>query len=555
MAWEYIEYKLPTSEYLHKQLLWISTNCNIYFALKKKAEDSWVYYAGDGSGKLISGKVLTEYSTEGNAQTNKLITIKDSNNKVLAILPKAIETKYIRLYVETGSNVNIYEWRPSTYFTAHEIVSGELELSASLSDAPLLKVVKDQVDRIKIGNITGAVYGIAGYNDSAATIFEISDNKLDLSGWTLTSSTLSSNNITLDSANDKITVNTITIDGANNRIRSSNYVAGIAGEGFNIDQDLIESGNVAIRGKIRSAVFQADTVSAVGGNIVILSSDVLATNMTASSTNNISIGGDITLVASDILRIKDGIEDEWLEVTGTTSNSDEYTVTRDKESVYLSDSNPTWKKGSSLVNYGQSGSGGILLTSSESDSPYISVFTHSGSPWSDEVTRMRFGNLNNFLGFTATTFGIAIGNDSAYLKYDPTDGMRIRGNLDAVTITGGVIIGADFMTATSGRRLLLNSAGLYVDTGATTGTYDATTYSNLIYGDGILLYIGSSTINVPIYFNAAANFADIHLYNRGIDPIATSQVGDIACVTGVLKICTTGGAPGIWDVVGSQHTI
>jgi len=92
--------------------------------------------------------------------------------------------------------------------------------------------------------------------------------------------------IVLDRSNTLIRVGPIAspyliIDGDALNIRSSNYVSGIFGAGFSIDPDWLEVGNAHIRGIIRTAVFQKDVVSAVGGNLVILPADVLEADMTA----------------------------------------------------------------------------------------------------------------------------------------------------------------------------------------------------------------------------------------------------------------------------------
>ncbi len=77
----------------------------------------------------------------------------------------------------------------------------------------------------------------------------------------------------------------IDIDGNAIRIRSSNYVSGVNGSGFTLESGLLEVGNIACRGIFRTAVFQKDVISVVGGNLVILPGDVLVTDMVASDTN------------------------------------------------------------------------------------------------------------------------------------------------------------------------------------------------------------------------------------------------------------------------------
>jgi hypothetical protein len=99
-------------------------------------------------------------------------------------------------------------------------------------------------------------------------------------------------NIFLDNTNTLIRVGPtanpyLIIDGAALNIRSSNYVSGIFGAGFSIDPDWLEVGNAHIRGMIRTAVFQKDVVSAVGGNLVILPADVMEADMTALDNSTI----------------------------------------------------------------------------------------------------------------------------------------------------------------------------------------------------------------------------------------------------------------------------
>jgi hypothetical protein len=74
------------------------------------------------------------------------------------------------------------------------------------------------------------------------------------------------------------------------------------------------------------------------------------------------------------------------------------------------------------------------MTASDTNAPYMSIFGHAGSPWSALTTHARMGNLNGFLGYATDAYGIGIGSTNSYLKYDPVNGLQIKGS---VTITGG----------------------------------------------------------------------------------------------------------------------
>jgi len=104
-----------------------------------------------------------------------------------------------------------------------------------------------------------------------------------IGGWTINATNLSATGIILDSANQRITVGSavpqITIDGIAKSISSSNYVSGVFGAGFYLDSNLLEVGNIAARGLIRSATFQKSVVSAVGGSLAVLDADVLDEDM------------------------------------------------------------------------------------------------------------------------------------------------------------------------------------------------------------------------------------------------------------------------------------
>jgi hypothetical protein len=54
-----------------------------------------------------------------------------------------------------------------------------------------------------------------------------------------------------------------------------------------------------------------------------------------------------------------------------------------------------------------------------------------------DVERLRFGNLNGYLDYVTNLYGIAIGDIANYLKYDPTNGLRISGAMSAGTISIG----------------------------------------------------------------------------------------------------------------------
>jgi hypothetical protein len=236
-------------------------------------------------------------------------------------------------------------------------------------------------------------------------------------------------NIVLDQSVGQIRIGPSTgtyliIDGGNAQVRSSNYASGTFGSGFLLSGSLLEVGNARIRGTLTSVVFEKTQVASVGGTILVSTgSDVLASAMTALDASTMTTNGKETFAVGDFLRINIAGVEEWFEVTAADS-APTYTVTRDKASAFSANANPTWTAGTVVINYGVSGAGGISI--SASGTPKFDIFTHAGAPWSATTTQLRIGNLNGFLGYTTNDYGIAIGTATAYLKYDPTNGLRLK---------------------------------------------------------------------------------------------------------------------------------
>lgn len=267
----------------------------------------------------------------------------------------------------------------------------------------------------------------------------------------------------------RINVGNVHICGVGSFIQSRDYIGGAAGSGFHLSPDLLEVGNIACRGIFRSGVFQKDVVSAIGGNVVVTkNADVLKTTMTALDASTLEIEGNVTFSVGDFLRIKDDTDDEWLEVTNVAA-APVYTVTRDKGSAYGANANPAWQKGASVVNYGASGDGGVLLTASESNAPYMSVFTHAGAPWTTQTTRLRVGNLNGYLGYATDLYGIAIGETTKYLKYDPTNGLSLK-SVEIEISNGNInlLAGGDITLTASDTDPALIKFGTYHNFGTST---------------------------------------------------------------------------------------
>jgi len=232
-------------------------------------------------------------------------------------------------------------------------------------------------------------------------------------------------NFKIDGTNGYITANAGTVGGctlATTSIGSTTYVSGPLGSGWNISNaGTAEFQNVSVRGIIRTSVFEKDTISCVNGMVLVSKADVLNSDMTALDASTVTIKGDTTFVANEVIRIKDGVDDEWMLVTNAAS-APTYTVTRDLASSYAVNTNPIWKKGTAVVSMGVgtgTKTGFVLLDSSSANSPYIDVYGRNSDTYTDYTIHGRFGWLK---GLTDADVGLAttdvwgLYTDNAYIK-------------------------------------------------------------------------------------------------------------------------------------------
>ena len=388
------------------------------------------FYVGDGSTKYLNfdgtdlswAGVNTSLSAAGLFTASNAIITGNITASSGAIGGWTITASSLYSGLSGGGEANIFLDAANKRFSVNSSTFGNNGIQLEYnSGTPRAYIGNGSTQYFKFDGTTIAFAGIntslteAGVFTAANAVLtgSITANSGAIGGWTISASKLASTNINIDSANQ--------------RIVSSDYVSGPNGAGFLISKDLIETNNISARGMIRTAVFQKDVISAIGGSFAVLNSDVLITDMTAADSQHIIISGTSSFSSGDILRIKDGENDEWLEVTSVSSNN--YTVTRDKAGVYGANANPAWKKGATVVSYGQSGGGGLFFTASETNAPYMEVFDHTGSPWSTINTRARLGNLNGYLGYSSDIYGLGVGSTTSTnvnLTVDPTNGFRLR---------------------------------------------------------------------------------------------------------------------------------
>ena len=313
-------------------------------------------------------------------------------------------------------------------------------------------------------------------------------------------------NFKIDATNGYITAIAGTVGGctlASTSIGSSTFVSGPLGSGWNISNTgTAEFQNVTVRGSIRTTVFEKDTISAVNGIVLVSSADILTSDMTALDSSTLTISGQTTFSNNEVLRIKDGTDDEWMLVTNA-SGAPTYVVTRDTASTYPPNGNPIWKKGTAVVSMGVgtgSKTGYVLLDSSSTYSPYIDVYGRNSNTYNDTTLHARLGWLK---GITDSDVGLATNDvwglytDNAYIKgvivaktgyIGGTTGWVISSNYikDVAGVTGmsSVVTAGDDIRFWAGHvtpssaPFQVTEAGALIATSATiTGAITATTGS------------------------------------------------------------------------------
>ena len=190
------------------------------------------------------------------------------------------------------------------------------------------------------------------------------------------------------------------------------------------------------------AALPTSTSVRAGTDVLTLSAGTLAVDMDipASSTWTMELvtpaDGTTWLFANgDTAYMRQGASEVYFTVTRDTNDS----VTQTYTCTFANGTRPlSFAAGSGVLNYGASGQGFIYQTVA-SGLPYLSVRTHTGSPWSS-TERVRLGALT---GITDPTFGALSGyglwTDNVYLTgaIKSTSGQIGGWTIGASSLTGG----------------------------------------------------------------------------------------------------------------------
>ena len=293
----------------------------------------------------------------------------------------------------------------------------------------------------------------------------ITANAGQIGGWSIGSTYLSSSNLILDS---------------NGSLRTANYIPDFQGWAISsADNGSAEFQNVKIRGTLSTAVFEKQSVNAVGGQLYVANSTTLTASaqypdgLYPSNATTMSVENVTGFVANEILTAKKisstGFKTEYIRVISASRNNGSsdtdlsgrlfvqraYGVGSSGPSASLGDSPSTAQSYSGsqvLVSTGRVGTGFIRINANPADdsTPFIDIVERTGSGIYAVDLKARLGDLSGLAGTSKvlgrSNPGFGLATDNVYLQ----GGINARfGNIGGFNITANAITGSAFFLSGS----------------------------------------------------------------------------------------------------------
>jgi len=205
--------------------------------------------------------------------------------------------------------------------------------------------------------------------------------------------------------------------------------------------------------ELDTILFAQNAVTLLGGWLLISKDEgALVTDVTAADTQ-IDFGKAMT--PNDFVLFRTALKVEYMQVGALVSGTT-YNVTRDLDGSGAND----WAGGTPFCVLGASGNGRIELNAY--NTPRIQMLIQ-GATYNAQTELIRLGDLNGNWGYSAATYGLAIGeyaSGKVNMTLDPTNSLQVRtyattqfsvtpnllkfgSNVSAAATTGISIFGAD----------------------------------------------------------------------------------------------------------------
>ncbi len=321
-------------------------------------------------------------------------------------------------------------------------------------------------------------WGIKGWNVPGNRIFELSTERQEIAGWTFDDEKLVGGNMIIKKEG------TIVSDGFASNVAGSGFILTAASGG------MLEVENARIRGTLATAVFEKETVNAVGGQLYIANSTTLTESIVTSGDNAAGFhkpGGyhgaaDTTMSVANVTGFADGEILSFKKISNTgfqteyvyinsASRFDEGSETNYGGYIYVNRGYSGSLPGSSgslgdlassaqpysgsqvTVSTGRVGTGYVRINANPNDptTPYIDIVERTGSAIYDIDLKARLGDLS---GVEDTINGQSV---SGYGLY--TDNAFLKGGIVATYgAIGGFAINNTTISS-SNNNLILKDSG------------------------------------------------------------------------------------------------
>ena len=309
----------------------------------------------------------------------------------------------------------------------------------------------------------------------------------------------------------KITGSNIVIDSAGS-IQTSDYASDLKGWKISADfNGFAEFENAKIRGTLSTAVFEKETVNAVGGQLYVANSTALTASVANPSGNYTKLDATMSVVnvsgfsQDEILSLKKvsntGFSTEYVKVISASRNdpgsdtnlSGELFLTRSYGSSFpigvsgsLGDTPggaQSYSGSQVIVSTGKIGTGYIRLNANPNDqaTPYMDIVERTGSGVYDVDLKVRLGDLkglaNSKYVFGSSTPGFGLATTNVFLQGGI---IANTGSIAGINMEAGKLF-------TGAGVYFSAQTGFYVDSGS---NFSLGNKLKWVPGDGVLTVIG-----------------------------------------------------------------
>ncbi len=472
-------FKITSTQITSSNLLFDSGNSKIVVGSANK-----ITIQGGGTDNFITMGSKTAF-----AQTSTAGVILGMDNNVPSFDLTRNATNYMRFDTSTGVDIKTDTFKLDT---------ATLDIDSSTSRIQVVNGSSNEVVRLgEISDSASDLYGLKVYDGSGTAdsniLVKLGGEGNTIGGWTITNDQIQSQNLVIHSSG---------------RLETADFASGV--KGWRIDSEgngTAEFENATIRGTLSTAVFEKETVNAVGGQLYVANSTVISgSGITSASFTTMSVENVSGFVQGEIASLKKvsetGFTTEYI-LINSASRNDRTSDTNFSGDLFVvrgysgslggvtgslggaANSAQDYNPGQVLVSTGRVGTGYIRLNANPNDSatPYIDIVERTGSAIYDIELKTRVGDLSGLS--SATLFG---NSDPGFGIF--TENGFFKGGINATTgsFTGVVHINTSANEIMKlGTNVDSTNDGLHINNNNfwyTTGQFKTGNANNFISHDG-----------------------------------------------------------------------